>query len=291
MSFECEFCKKEFSTKSNLSLHKKTTKKCLKIQADLNNIIPISKFSCEYCNKKFSIKHNYEVHKETCKEKDIVKYEDIKNKYEELLKKHEELKIELAECKVKLELNECKIKLECKDEEIKRLEKLAKKPTTMTNNYNNCNNKIELNVAFEKLTPFTKENIISSLRQYLSPASLKEGENSFSSELNNSLEDKVIVTDMSRGKAIVKLESGDKKNTTSKKVIKDVFKYGKDVILENCEIALEELQENKHHNFNKSYCEQTNYIHKVKNTVKESIKNKNTDITTNLSNKLDLILE
>ena len=289
MSFECDFCKKSFSTISSLNLHKKTTKRCLKIQADLNNVIPISKFLCEYCNKNFSTKHNYEVHKETCKEKDTVKYEELLKKHNELLKNYEELKVELAECKVKLELTECKIKLECKDEEIKRLEKLAKKSTT-TNNYNNCNNKIELNVAFEKLTPFTKENIISSLRQYLSPASLKEGENSFSSELNNSLENKVIVTDMSRGKAIVKLESGDKKNTTAKNVIKEVFKYGKDVILENCEIALEELGENEHHNFNKNYCEQTNYIHKVKNTVKQSIKNKNTDITTNLSNKLDLIL-
>ena len=290
MSFECEFCKKEFSTKSNLSLHKKTTKKCLKIQADLNNIIPVSKFSCEYCNKNFSIKHNYEVHKETCKEKDTVKYEDIKNKYEELLKKYEELKLELAECKVKLELTECKIKLECKDEEIKRLEKLAKKPTTMTNNYNNCNNKYELNLAFEKLTPFTKENIIHSLRECLQAKSLKEGEISFSSDLNNSLENKVIVTDMSRGKAIVKLESGNKKNTTTKKVIKDVFKYGKNVILENCEIALDELKDDKDHNFNKEHCNQTKYIHDVRNTVNQSIKNKNTEITTNLGNRVDLIL-
>jgi hypothetical protein len=290
MSFECEFCKKEFSTKSNLSLHKKTTKKCLKIQADLNNIIPVSKFSCEYCNKNFSIKHNYEVHKETCKEKDTVKYEDIKNKYEELLKKYEELKLELAECKVKLELTECKIKLECKDEEIKRLEKLAKKPTTMTNNYNNCNNKYELNLAFEKLTPFTKENIIHSLRECLQAKSLKEGEISFSSDLNNSLENKVIVTDMSRGKAIVKLESGNKKNTTTKKVIKDVFKYGKHVILENCEIALDELKDDKDHNFNKEHCNQTKYIHDVRNTVNQSIKNKNTEITTNLGNRVDLIL-
>jgi hypothetical protein len=290
MSVECEFCKKKFSTISSLNLHKKTTKKCLKIQADLNNIIHVSKFSCEYCNKNFSLKHHYDLHKESCKEKDTVKYEDIKNKYEELLKKYEELKLELAECKVKLELTECKIKLECKDEEIKRLEKLAKKPTTMTNNYNNCNNKYELNLAFEKLTPFTKENIIHSLRECLQAKSLKEGEISFSSDLNNSLENKVIVTDMSRGKAIVKLESGNKKNTTTKKVIKDVFKYGKNVILENCEIALDELKDDKDHNFNKEHCNQTKYIHDVRNTVNQSIKNKNTEITTNLGNRVDLIL-
>jgi cell shape-determining protein MreC len=36
MSFECEFCKKRFSNKSTLSTHKKNTKKCLKLQSELN---------------------------------------------------------------------------------------------------------------------------------------------------------------------------------------------------------------------------------------------------------------
>ena len=89
---------------------------------------------------------------------------------------------------------------------------------------------------------------------------------------------------------IVKLESGNKKNTTTKKVIKDVFKYGKHVILENCEIALDELKDDKDHNFNKEHCNQTKYIHDVRNTVNQSIKNKNTEITTNLGNRVDLIL-
>ena len=302
MSFECDFCHKIFATISSLNLHKKTTKKCLKIQGELNSNQTICNFSCEYCNKNFSTKNNYEVHTKTCKEKqkitellkikkELIQYEEERNKEKQIIKQlqeeNETIKRNYEE--IKLELSECKGKLQCKDEEIKRLEKLAKKPRT-TNYNNNCNNKYELNLAFEKLTPFTKENINHSLRQCLQSKSLKEGEISFSSDLNNSLENKVIVTDMSRGKAIVKLESGNKKNTTTKKVIKDVFKYGKHVILENCEIALDELKDDKDHNFNKEHCNQTKYIHDVRNTVNQSIKNKNTEITTNLGNRVDLIL-
>lgn len=308
MSFECEFCHKNFATVSSLNLHKKTTKKCLKIQADLTSNQIVLNFLCEYCNKEFSLKHHFESHNETCKEKlktkekqsisellilkdELIKYEQERNKEKQLIKQLQEENETIKKNyeQIKLELSEHKTKLQCKDEEIKRLQELAKKPTT-TNNYN-CNNKYELKVAFDKLTPFTKENIIRSLRQCLQSKSLKEGEDSFSSDLNKSLEDKVIITDMSRGKAIVKSEAGIKKNTTAKKVIKDVFKYGKDVILENCEIALDELQENDTHNFNKDHCNQTNYIRQVKNTVNQSMQNKNTEITKSLGNKIDLILE
>jgi len=315
MSFECEYCKKNFSSISSLNYHKKTAKKCLNNREISTE--DIQQYNCELCNKTFSQKHNFQLHNKKCKVKlnlqekqtidELLTLKDevetfvieknkqtelinklqeenryINIKYKELLKKYEDLKLELSEYKGKLQ---------SKDEEIKRLEILAKKPTTTTNHYNNCNNKYEMKIAFERLVPFTEETINNSLRQYINSKSLKEGEESFSSDLNKSLEDKLIVTDMSRGKAIVKSETGSKKNTTTKKVIKDVFKYGKNVILENCDIALDELEENSHHNFNKEYCQQTNYIRKIKNTVNKSIQNKNTDITTSLSNKLDLILE
>jgi len=315
MTFECEYCKKNFSSISSLNYHKKTAKKCLNNREISTE--ETHQFNCELCNKTFSQKHNFLLHSKKCKvklniqEKQTInelltlkdeletfvieknkqtelinkleqENQDINIKYKELLKTYENLKLELSEYKGKLQ---------SKDEEIKRLEVLAKKPTTTTNNYNNCNNKYEMKIAFERLVPFTQETIKDSLRQYINPKSLKEGEESFSSDLNKSLEDKLIVTDMSRGKAIVKSETGNKKNTTTRKVIKDVFKYGKDIILENCEIALDELEDNQHHNFNKEYCQQTNYIRKVKNTVNKSIQNKNTDITTSLSNKIDLILE
>ena len=39
MSFECEFCNKDFSNKSNLTLHKKTAKYCLEIQRLKNDSI------------------------------------------------------------------------------------------------------------------------------------------------------------------------------------------------------------------------------------------------------------
>jgi len=62
---ECEFCEKQIKTISSLNYHKKTNKKCLKIQEgnsnnnnnnnnnNSNSNINSLK-SCEFCNKDFS---------------------------------------------------------------------------------------------------------------------------------------------------------------------------------------------------------------------------------------------
>ena len=55
MSFECEFCKYTFSTKSSLNYHQKNAKFCLDIQKKNNILLNIKReeFSCTYCNKIF----------------------------------------------------------------------------------------------------------------------------------------------------------------------------------------------------------------------------------------------
>ena len=79
---ECEFCKKEFSTKPNLIYHQKNAKYCLLLQGKIN-----TNFKCEHCNKYFSrkdnlLKHNKRYHKvET--EEEINEIEEI-NETEEI---------------------------------------------------------------------------------------------------------------------------------------------------------------------------------------------------------------
>jgi len=50
-----------FSTKSNLILHQKKAKYCLKIRNDINNI-----FKCDGCDIKYCSKQSLEQHKENC---------------------------------------------------------------------------------------------------------------------------------------------------------------------------------------------------------------------------------
>jgi len=66
MDIECEFCKKTFSTKSNLSAHQKSAKFCLELQGDNADE---SKFTCEYCQKVLTQQKSLDIHIVSCKEK------------------------------------------------------------------------------------------------------------------------------------------------------------------------------------------------------------------------------
>ena len=55
---ECEFCKKVFTTKSNLCLHQRKATYCLKIQEKTPEI----SYACSYCSKIFNRKDSFDVH-------------------------------------------------------------------------------------------------------------------------------------------------------------------------------------------------------------------------------------
>jgi hypothetical protein len=90
----CEFCNTTFTNQTNLNVHQRTAKYCLKLQQNLksenteekdntsNNII----LNCEYCNKEFTVKSNLKTHYSSCvlkREHDIKK--EITDKYEKQL--------------------------------------------------------------------------------------------------------------------------------------------------------------------------------------------------------------
>jgi hypothetical protein len=91
---ECEFCKKTFSSKGNLTVHQKSAKYCLDLQGKDKNIM-----ECEYCNKNFSLKQTLLDHYNSCKEK---QKKDYTKQYE-------------------IEVNALKDKLEEKNELVKEL--------------------------------------------------------------------------------------------------------------------------------------------------------------------------
>jgi len=59
-SFVCEFCNKTFSKKSNLNIHKETTKSCLKLQGKIND-----NFKCDICEQIFTTNANLKQHMKT----------------------------------------------------------------------------------------------------------------------------------------------------------------------------------------------------------------------------------
>ena len=65
-SFVCEFCNKTFSKKSNLNIHKETTKSCLKLQGKIND-----NFKCNICEEIFTTNANLKQHIKTKCSKEI----------------------------------------------------------------------------------------------------------------------------------------------------------------------------------------------------------------------------
>lgn len=59
-TFVCEFCNKTFSTKTNLNVHKETTKSCLKLQGKIND-----SFKCNICEQVFTTNTNLKQHMKT----------------------------------------------------------------------------------------------------------------------------------------------------------------------------------------------------------------------------------
>ena len=185
---ECLFCKKNLSSKYNLSYHQKTNKKCLSIQeVENNNIIEVKLSTCDFCNKSFT-SQNLKVHLSICKiktehdnkkkleeenEKKIVelkkenekKIDELKKEYEKKLKKQKKL-LQIKDIEICKLQKELEVKDEIYDDEHKTIKTIALQPRNNTNNNNNTNIIGNLNLDdTEKIknvieTNFTSDDIL-----------------------------------------------------------------------------------------------------------------------------------
>jgi len=132
--FDCEFCKKSFTSKSNLNLHRKTTKRCLKIQQEQTSKTEDPTYVCEHCDKEFLLKHHLDAHQKSCKKKKISTHEQLKKENELLKGKYEKQLIEIVK---QLKKENDALKLRCEKYEKQNDElvnKLADKISSISNN-------------------------------------------------------------------------------------------------------------------------------------------------------------
>lgn len=135
---ECVYCKKIYATKSSLTNHQRTAKRCLLMRdpkaeptktTKTKKIIETNSFKCPHCEKDITSKYRLDSHILICK---------------------------VSKAKLRIEL-EFQKELKLKDEKIKELEdKLKEQPKSITNNKNKTINKTINNTnitIYEVMTP------------------------------------------------------------------------------------------------------------------------------------------
>jgi len=137
MSFECQFCKKIITTKSNLTKHQKTAKHCLKIQEELKETDPsieVEKISynCEYCDKQFSTKSRLNYHLQTCN----LRYKFIIEEKDNRIKELEEQILNQDKNIIKIN-TELEIYKQREERSTNVVEEIAKQPRVQQNTNNN----------------------------------------------------------------------------------------------------------------------------------------------------------
>ncbi len=223
---KCEYCGKTFSTIYSLTKHKRTASYCIEIQKKHFKLEPeVTLHVCEYCEQEFTTKYNYTIHLTVCK---IKKMQDRLCDLNKIKEENDELKrVNSAQSTKLMQLtkeNEM-LQLLCteKDKQINSLQKqVHEKDEYIQNNphttiyQTNNNSKYEFNfqAVFDKLPPFTEENVKERMISIL-PRNLIEANNynlllNFCSNFGRKIADMAILTDKSRGLIFVKNKDGEK---------------------------------------------------------------------------------
>jgi hypothetical protein len=280
--FDCEFCKKELSSISSLNLHKKTTKKCLKIQEQLGLNITSLEFNCEHCNKVFNLKQTYEEHINSCK---IKKQINNKETLEQLLLlKDELLKHEEQRRKEKMEYELLQIRykdLEKQNEKLKSELEKEKKRTAKTI-YN-----IKVQNIVNQLPAMTNENIKGSFLEHVNTDSMSKGANRFIMDFTNMAKEYSVIADISRNKLIAKDEKGEKVDLQFESFVKSLFKICEEQGLQLTEEALKEIKDKETDTiFDNLNIKRTNEIYDIQHAFRESAQDRDHKILNEVVSRL-----
>ena len=265
MSFDCEFCKKTYQTISSLNHHKKTSKKCLKLQEEQTGKVDTKKFICVHCNKDFFAKYNFEEHIKQCKLKKELYNKDL---IEELHKLHNELKLQEEKYKkiitiykdeiksIKDENKILKVQLQCKTEDHKEL----------------CNKEYKKYKDIDDIQNITKEQLLNEIYNEITTQNIKNGCKSIIIKFVKILSNKFITNDMSRGiiTYIINNKIEHKKYATT--FVRRMLTLCKDELIDLCNKARKELDEIKDRN-EIEHMKYSNNISDIERDLKSCVNN------------------
>jgi hypothetical protein len=177
----CQFCNNEFSNKQNLNAHQKRAKYCLKLQG----VERVDLHTCKNCNKSFAKKYPYDRHVKTCKQNELVKELEKKNRI--LQEKCELLTQQLKNFR----------------EDYKDLATTAvKRPTTSTKN-------IQINNYIKNMSPLLESDLTDNVVNLTLDHHVKGIEGYAEYALEFPFKDKIVCVDTARNKIKYKNEDGD----------------------------------------------------------------------------------
>lgn len=194
----CEFCQKNFSTKSNLNYHQKTAKYCLEKRGQ-----DISGFICNICDKEFTEKRYCQIHTEKCKKRfDINSNLEIKTaKQQQFLEDKE--RIIQNQAKQIVELQDKMFQEQSRQVDALRvsLENIAIKGATKSTSSSKTTNIIQL--------PLTQEWLNENAK-YLTKDHIKDGISGLARyAVEFPLKNRIIVADAARKTIKFKNEQGN----------------------------------------------------------------------------------
>jgi len=148
-NFICEYCNKKYSTKSTLSTHQKSTKKCLDLQKKVKVEIIVLEYCCQYCDKKFTSKQNIKNHESSCKTKKIDVVKEMKENYETEIEnlKNENQRLREIIAGLQGELKSTNKASDC-------IYEIAKQPKVINSSNNSTNNSINKNLNISNSIDF-----------------------------------------------------------------------------------------------------------------------------------------
>uniref|UniRef100_A0A6C0CYY3 C2H2-type domain-containing protein n=1 Tax=viral metagenome TaxID=1070528 RepID=A0A6C0CYY3_9ZZZZ len=194
---ECEYCKKNFKSVSNLNNHQKTAKYCL-IKRGLikeDNSLIIEEYNCKYCDKLLSTKYTLNSHIESCSKYYESQLNEKDKQLQEQRKEYEQKILEQRK-DYERQITELKTQIREKDDIIASIAAQPKNITTHNNNRTNNNNNSRVNVI-NNLVPMTDDEY-KKLGDMLQRSHLERGVDGFADLAIQFFQDKAVCTDLSR---------------------------------------------------------------------------------------------
>ena len=263
MSYLCEYCKKEYSSKSSLKTHQNTTKKCIEIQNRVKSENKEPLFACEYCGNNFVSKKAQNIHILTCsikikldsiielRENNLKK--ELEKIYEEKFKeieKYYEYKLKEMENYYDVKIARLETMNEIYQNDHKSLIEIAKQPKNSISNTHN-NNKI---LSLQTPLDFNLDHIRDLIESKYTLEHIFDGQKGIAKfALENLLKDndgnlKYICTDPSRQVFKYKDTYGDlQKDLEARKLTNFLFDGG--IKHKACDIIASLINSNKETNF------------------------------------------